>query len=141
MLLQTSYRLTADDFNEAQVQHKGLPGRFLQLVGVMIILSALPPLFTHQYVQGSVAVVVGSFLAFGTGLLARYSFKRETSLQLETKVVITEQGLLFTNARGESRLNWTAFVRYTETKNILVLYVQSRMFHILGRCTRKSLME
>lgn len=133
MPLQAAYRLTAEDFKKAQVQHKGLPGRFLQLVGVIVILCALPSLLAHQYIQGIVGVVVGSFLAFGTGLVASRTFKKETSLQLETKVVVSEEGLMFTNPRGESRLNWGAFLRYIETEDIFVLYVQSRMFYILPK--------
>ena len=133
MFLRAAYHLTIQDFEEAQIQHRGWTGRFLQLVGVVIMLSALPSLLTHEYFQGFLGLLLGGFVAFGTRILLRRAFMKEPSLQLETKNIISEDGLVLTTSRAETKLNWSAFIRYTETKDIFVLYVQSRMFHIIPK--------
>jgi YcxB-like protein len=61
------------------------------------------------------------------------AFKKEASLKLKNTIVISEEGFETLNATGKSTLNWSAFIRFTETRNIFMLYVQSRMFHLIPK--------
>jgi len=133
MSLQTVYTPTIQDFEGAQNQHWGWKGRILQIFGVLLMLSALSALSTPDYLQAFIGFLLGGFLTFGRSILVRRTFKKEPSLQLETNVVVSDDGLIITNSRGEGKLNWSAFIRYTEAKEVFVLYVQSRIFYIIPK--------
>ena len=46
---------------------------------------------------------------------------------------MSDSGMIFRSAKGTAELNWDAFPRYAETKNLFMLYVQSRLFHVIPK--------
>ena len=90
-------------------------------------------MFRHQYAQAVIPIVIGTILMFGLRFSTKLTFKRESALQIEMSVIASEAGIEFLNSRGNSSLNWSAFVRYFETKRLFMLYVQSKMFHLIPK--------
>jgi len=133
VLIQAVYELTEREFYEAQVRHSGSSGRITRIIGAIILVCALASLSTHHYAQASIGIVLGIVFIFGLRISTSLAFKREASLKLKTTIVASEEGFETVNSRGKSTLNWSAFTRFTETRNIFMLYVQSRMFHLIPK--------
>lgn len=60
----------------------------------------------------------------------RAAYRRDFLPPVETTVTLSDSGIEFQNAKSHSSLGWNAFIRYTETKELFMLYVQSRIFQM-----------
>ena len=86
-----------------------------------------------QYFQMLVPIVIGLVLAFRLRLFAKLSFKRDLVDQGKVTVAASESGIQFLSAKGTSNAKWSAFIRYTETRNLFILYPQSSLFNIIPK--------
>jgi hypothetical protein len=87
----------------------------------------------HQYMQSVIAIALGIFLLLRLRLAARAAYRKDFVPALETTLTVSDSGVESRSAKGDSHLDWSAFVRYSETKRLLLLYIQSRFFLIIPK--------
>jgi hypothetical protein len=132
--MQSSYQLTEKDLLEAQTAHAGSFYRISQVVGALMVAGGLGEVFAGaQYPQALAAIAVGLFLLLRLRLSAKFSFKRDFANQGKVETAASQSGIRFLSAKGTGDLSWDAFVRFAETKNLFVLYLQSRLLNIIPK--------
>jgi hypothetical protein len=133
--MQASYQLAEKDLLEAQTAHAGSLFRIGQVFGAFSIAAGLGELIfaRSQYPQALAAMALGLFFLFRLRFSAKLSFKRDFASQGMVQIAVSQSGIQFSSVKGTGDLNWDAFVRYTETKNLFVLYLQSRLLNIIPK--------
>ena len=131
--MQSSYQLSEKDLLEAQTSHAGRLFRISQIFGAFLIAAGLGGVVFGQGQYAPVPIVIGLFLLFRLRLSAKLAFRRDVAAQGKVEVTASQAGIQFLSARGTADLKWDAFLRYTETKNLFMLYPQSRLFNIIPK--------
>jgi hypothetical protein len=136
--MRISYRITREDFIEAQKLHlsKGASaltraGRLIirvLVVSIFVVLLALAFVIKDAKLWSSLepllfidvfwAVVIWVWMPFNL----RRTYARDRRLQDEITADITEDGIHFNTAMSDSNLKWGLFVRVLESDRIFVLY-------------------
>ena len=133
-----TYRLTADDYVEAQLAHRLRRThirwifRAMNVWMVLLVLLGLVAVAMGSEVQSILAVFVvpiAWFVFANPGWFLRRQFRKIQQLQHENTVMIDEDGTTWSSATGEGKLYWSAIVEVIETKNLLLLYQQPNLFN------------
>ena len=131
--VQATYSVEQADLYEAQVRHAGLFFRLLQGFGVVLICVGLGSVASGEYSQTVIPVLLGSFFLLRMRLAVRAAYRRDFVPAVETTITVSDSGVQFQNEKGHTDFAWSAFVRYTETKTLFMLYVQSRIFQVVPK--------
>jgi hypothetical protein len=145
-----NFRLTADDVYEGQRQFfRGmrvfglprLPRAFriivpLFLIGIGIFLLTVQG-GNDDRGTGLMAIGLGLFLLlfdlFLWKILAARYFKKNPSLQKEIRVQLDEDGVEHWAQDMHSKSGWSNFLRWQESKNLILLYPNTRIFTMLPK--------
>jgi YcxB-like protein len=77
-------------------------------------------------------IAIGLFLMSHSWLRARQTFKKGR-LGEETQVEISDSGVDASNSVANTKFVWGAFSRYTESKNLFLVYQSQLMFNIFPK--------
>jgi hypothetical protein len=145
-----SFRLTADDLYEGQRQfYRGmrffglprLPRAFRIIVPLALIGGGIFLLTVQgghdDRATGLVGIVLGLFFLLFDFVLwkilaARY-FKKNPSLQKEFRVQLDEDGVEYWAQDMHSKSGWSNLLRWQESKNLILLYPNTRIFTMLPK--------
>ena len=132
--MHISYQLTRDDVREALKRHGGFAMKSLPVFGFLLVAGALFTLFTKQGTYGSAFVsgMLGCFWILIPRWQARQAVKNASRILDPVEVTISDTGIDSSNSVAATRLNWEAFARYVETKNLLLVYPSRIMFHMMS---------
>ena len=130
--MHVSYQLNTDDVREALGKHGGLRMKALSVVGFFLIAIALWSLSQKPttYVPTIVPVVMGCFLILLPRLQARQAIKSGSRVLDPVEATISDAGIDASSSVAAMKFTWDAFTRYSETKNLFLVYPGARMFHI-----------
>lgn len=133
--MRISYKLGERDVLEAQRKHGGPWTRILPIFGLLVLTAGLVSFILEpQQFPGLVgAIVVGLFLTFSLRLQVWLSFRRDTRLQDQFEAEISEHGIDVSSSRADSKFDWSAFVRYAETKNLFMVYQAPQVFNVFPK--------
>src|SRR6267142_5313043 len=120
--MRVSYTLTERDVLEAQGKHGGLWIKVLPIIGVLVLVASLVSLVHNpkQFPSFVGGIVVGLFLMFFRRLQVWLSFRRDNRLQDQFGAAISDSGIDVSSSKADSKYDWSAFVRYAETKNLFL---------------------
>ena len=79
------------------------------------------------------ALVVSLFFIFAVRLQVWLSFRRDNRLQDQFEAVISDNGIDVASSRADSKYDWSAFLRYAETKSLFLVYQAPRVFNIFPK--------
>jgi len=129
--MRVSYKLTKRDVLEAKEKHAGLWIRLLPIFGIVLLATALASLVhdRKQFPSFVGAIVIGLFLTFFLRLQVWLAFRQDNRLQDEFAASISDSGMDVSSPKGVSKYNWSAFVRYVETKNLFLIYQTPHVFN------------
>lgn len=72
---------------------------------------------------------------------AKKIFKQQKSLQIPFVVVVSNEGLHFSNEMGEVKIPWDNFLKWKENKNLFLVYHSDVLFQMLPKRLFGSLEE
>jgi YcxB-like protein len=129
------YELTPNDLIEAQRKHGGVWIRATPLIGLLLIIAGLASiaLDPKHNVGAIVPTIVGLFLVFGLGLSIRRSFRLDNRLQQPFELVVTTEGIDISSKTSTSKYQWSAFIRYAESKNLFLVYQAPKVFNVFPK--------
>lgn len=146
-----NYQLNEDDFAAAQACHvrsyykKPRARIFLAMAALMIfsgatvVIQSMLRKDTEALIRTAPFVVLGLlWIAWfarmlSSGSMFRKQFRKIRALQLPLQIVLTESGISYSSANGESRADWRAIERWQECKSNFMFYTQPRLFYILPK--------
>ncbi len=133
--MQVSYKLTERDLLEAQGKHGGLGSRLLPIFGLLVLIVSLASVVhdPKQFPSLAGAIVVGLFLLFFRRLQVWFSFRRDNRLQGQFEATISDSGIDVSSLKASSKYDWSAFIRYAETKNLLLVYQAPQVFNVFPK--------
>src|SRR5262249_54125560 len=133
--MRISYKLSERDVLEARVQHGGLWVKALRLIGVLILAASLVSLMhdPKQFPSVVGGIVVGLFLTFFLKLQVWLSFRPDNRLQDQFEAIISDSGIDVSSSKAATKYDWSAFVRYAETKNLFVVYQAPQAFNVFPK--------
>jgi len=132
--MQATYNLSEKDLLEGQTCHAGVLFRMGQLFGAVLLIAGLGGIvFAEERLQALIPVLIGLILLFRIHLSAKLLFKRDFAGQDEIKLAVSDSGIEFLTGKGSGNLKWSAFLRYTETKHLFMLYSQSNIFNLIPK--------
>ncbi len=145
--MEIQFQCTFGDYQEALAAQrvKSRPRKTLLafavllvlLLGIFVLISLRLTL-----AQSTVAMLAGSFIvakllsvasSFQFSRWLRRDFLNHPSFSRETSARIDDGGLYLEGENSNSYTKWPAFVRYQETRNLILLYVGARMFHAIPK--------
>jgi hypothetical protein len=129
------YELTPNDLIEAQRKHRGVWIRATSLIGLLLSIAGLASiaLDPKHNVGAIVPIIVGLFLVFGSGLSIRRSFRLDTRLQEPFELVANPEGIDISSKTSVSKYKWSAFVRFSESKNLFLVYQAPEVFNVFPK--------
>src|SRR5262249_55632025 len=147
--MNLQFQLNENDYVDAQLAHmrKSLAARSsfsLWAGGFIIILTTIAVIvglidgsteFGRQLAPmgGLVLLVVFMILYIRSGIPYRRQFRRIKSLQMPMQLVIGNDEIAYTNANGQSKMLWSTFEDWRESKISFLLYSQPRLFYIVPK--------
>jgi len=142
--MQIRYRISFDDYVEAQRTHRKVSkgerwaiwimlGTVLLLVGLAVFVSIMKrTAFTHMWwFPLGYGILVGVFL-YGRPFWAR-KFRGIRNLQREFQMEISDDKLAVSSDVAHGEMKWEGFTKWTETKNLFLLYSQPSLFNIVPK--------
>jgi len=103
-------------------------GFFLLILAVIISPATYP-----------IIILSGAILGYLTVYLwiipyqAKKQYRELKSIQSEIQIKIDNNGFKIESTTGKSELDWGHFKKWAYNKNIIIMYITSRMFYILPR--------
>ncbi len=140
--IEVTFRLTLQDLHKVYFHTPLRLWLLIPLVVCMIaivVLSAWMDRVTHtsilvpilRFITVAAALVVISFAL--PYLLARNTMRTSAAFKSDLHYVFDERGVSSTTSASESRMDWSAFHRAVELKEFFLLYMSSRVFHIVPK--------
>lgn len=134
--MNNSFTLSEAEVVESMKMHARGSNRALAvlcLVGVALLLIGF---FTPYKGMGfglALGGVIGYFLILFilVPFNAKKQYKQHRALKAEMTVTFSDAGIHINSAPGESRLEWLDIHRWKYDKGIYLLYITSRMFHMI----------
>jgi hypothetical protein len=133
--MRVSYKLTERDVLEAQRKHGGLWIKVLPVIGFLVFAFSSVSLVhnPNQFPSFVAGIVGGLFLMFLLRLQVWLSFRRDNRLQDQFEAAISDSGIDVSSSKAESKFDWSAFVRYAETKNLFLVYQAPKVFNVFPK--------
>jgi hypothetical protein len=142
--MKIEYKLSEKDFLEAQRARGGLAIRVLPFFGALLILAGVVPWIGGAGRFGSAlgALLIGGFLIFGQRLLWSYAYRQDKRLHCQFAATFSDQGLEVSSSTGSTINSWIGFTRFTETRNLFLLFQGPACVHIFPKtCFRAGEIE
>jgi hypothetical protein len=133
--MRISYRLSERDVLEARGKHGGLWIKVLPIVGLLLLAASSVTLIhdPRQFSSGIGAIVGGLFLIFFLRLQVWLSFRGDNRLRDQFDATISDSGIDVSSPKAASKYDWSAFVRYAETKNVFLVYQAPQVFNVFPK--------
>ncbi len=133
--LRDYFKLSETDVLEAQGKHGGLGMRVLPIFGLLVLIGSLVSVIhdPKQFPSLTGATVVGLFLLFFRRLQVWFSFRRDNRLQDQFEATISDSGIDVSSLKASSKYDWSAFIRYAETKNLFLVYQAPQVFNVFPK--------
>lgn len=136
--MEIRYRCSLDDYLEAQsCESKSVAYYLYWIFSALFLLWGI-----YQAVTAGFAQAFGKFLMAGLCLVwplairpiaIRSSFGKVPHFVMETRMVVGGDGLQIENPAGRSENQWTAYTRFKETPNLLLLYTGVGTFEVIPK--------
>lgn len=133
--MRVAYKLSENDLIEAQGKHGGAWSKALPVFGSLLILAGLGSiaLDPKQNAGAIVPILVGLFFVFGLRLRIRQSFRQDNRLQQPFEAVVSQDGIDISSQTGSSKYEWSAFIRFAESKNLFLVYQAPKVFNVFPK--------
>jgi len=133
--MRVSYKLSEKDVFEARVKHGGLWVKVMPMIGVLVLAASLVSLILDpkQFPSFVGGIVAGLFLTFFLKLQVWLSFRGDNRLQDQFEATISVSGIDVSSSTAASKYDWSAFVRYAETKNLFLVYQAPQVFNVFPK--------
>lgn len=133
--MRVSYKISKKDVFEAQVKHGGLWVKLQPMIGVFVLAASLVSLILDPkqlptFVGG---IVAGLFLTFFLKLQVWLSLRGDNRLRDQFEATISDSGIDVSSSKAASKYDWSAFVRYVETKNLFLVYQAPQVFNVFPK--------
>lgn len=140
--MQATYQLTPDDFYQGMLAWRAQRKwqtwtRWIAyfIVGIALLISLLALLLTRSAAETPIALAGIAFgvLWFAWMLLAprffsKRQFRNHPTAQSPVTFEASEAGLEFHSAHGDSKVSWSAYVGWGESKSVFVIMPQPRIY-------------
>jgi hypothetical protein len=139
--LHIEYKISKQDFLEAQRIRAGRSFYFLAAIGALLVILGIAGLVesSRPVGQSIAATVVGLWLALFSPLSIYYSYRKNKGLQGQLSATISDEGIQVSAQNVSSMFSWNAFTHHSETRNLFLLYQGSSCFNILPKnCFRSG---
>jgi len=134
--VKITYKLTEKDVREALVRHRGRGAKVAAIVGIFMCLMSILS-FILDSGHSPIAFVpffFGALIFSLPWLQAQQMFRKGGSqLRDEATAEISDSGLIGANSVSSSNSTWGAFTRYTESKNLFLVYRSEMLFNIVPK--------
>ena len=145
--MQVSYQLTSEDFYQGCLAWRSRRkwqewlrwiAYFIVACALFICLIMLLINRTAETTPFAVFSIVFCMLWFAYMLLAprlsaRRQFRNNPTAQSRITLDVSEQGLQFHNPHAESKVAWSAYVGWGETKSVFVIMPQPRAYNAIPK--------
>jgi hypothetical protein len=133
--MRVSYTLSEKDVFEARLKHRGLWVKVLPMIGVLVLAASFVSLIhdPKQFPNFVGGIVAGLFLTSYLKLQVWLSFRGDTRLKDQFEATISDSGIDVSSSRAASKYDWSAFVRYAETKNLFLVYQAPQVFNVFPK--------
>jgi hypothetical protein len=131
--MRIEYTVSERDFVRAQRAHSAL-SVLLPVVGGLLILAGIFELVIQKNLTDGIGPLLLGVVAVSLQWLQwTYHYRQDTRLHGQYVALISNDGIEITGATAASKVNWKAFTRCTETKNLFLLYYGPRLFNIFPK--------
>jgi len=135
--MRVSHKLSETDVLEAQRKHGGVSIKVLPIIGLLVLAFSLVSLMHNpnpkQFPNLVGGMVVGLFLVFFLRLQVWLSFRRDNRCQDQCEAFISDSGIDVSSSKVNSKYDWSAFVRFSETKNLFLVYQARQVFNVFPK--------
>ena len=120
---------------EARVKHGGLSVKVMPMIGVLVLAASLVSLILDpkQFPSFVGGIVAGLFLTFFLKIQVWLSFRGDNRLKDQFEATISDSGIDVSSSTVASKYDWSAFIRYAETKNLFLVYQAPQVFNVFPK--------
>lgn len=149
LTMQITYKLTERDFRDGFVAYFKSRGIFRVvkplIIGAIVIALLLSIVAAGSRCQSRQLVMnlVPLYAVIALWVLvlwgspwwgARRQFRNQPSAQGQKTLTISDAGLEWQGSTGKSEAYWSNFIRWSESKSLILLFPSPAFFHVLPKC-------
>src|ERR1700730_15420115 len=133
--MRVAYRLSQEDFIEAQAKHGGPWTKAGPVFGLLLILAGVSGLaLDPKHKVGAIfPILIGLYFMFGLRLSIRRSFMQDQRLQQPFEAVVSQDGIDISSPMASSKYEWSSFTRYVESKSLFLVYQAPKVFNVFPK--------
>ena len=119
---------------EARKKHGGMGVQALSVIGILQIVGGLYSLIQDpkQYAFAGL-IAFGFFLTFLSRIQVWLLFRQNKKIQEQFDATISDNGIEISSSTAISKYAWDEFVRYSETKNLFLVYPSQQVFNVFPK--------
>lgn len=120
---------------EARKKHSGAGTQILLVIGILQITAGLYTLIhdPKQYPLAGAIIAIGLSLVFLLRLQTWLLFRQNNKLQEQFDAIISNDGIEISIPTAKTDYGWNGFIRYSETKNLFLVYQSKQVFNIFPK--------
>jgi len=138
--MSTRYRISEDDCVRAGMLH-AKPTRRASVVLILIAIQLGALLFLGIVLDWQSVGIIGGAGVIGGAVgwltvsslvnpwMARHSYRRYKLLHEEMELTVQDDGIRLASTYGESRLEWSKFLKWRCNADYVLIYVAPRMYY------------
>lgn len=134
--MNNSFALSEAEVVTAMKMHARGSKKTMVVLGLIVVTLLLIGFFTAYKAMGfgfTLGGIVGYFflMLVLTPFNAKRQYQQHRALRAEMTVTFSDTGIHIKSEPGESKLEWRDIHRWKYDKGIYLLYITSRMFHMI----------